>query len=89
MIFCQRCKKANPNDVDYCQECGTYLLVISRPYNAGGFEVGDSLEEHLLERVSALESALNRANERFRAVAGFGAATGDRKFLRSYDVRSA
>lgn len=65
MIFCQRCKKANPNDVDFCQECGTYLLVISRPYNAGGFEVGDSLEEHLLERVSALESALNRANERF------------------------
>lgn len=65
MIFCQRCKKANPNDMDYCQECGTYLLVISRPYNAGGFEVGDSLEEHLLERVSALESALNRANERF------------------------
>ena len=65
MIFCQRCKKANPNDVDYCQVCGTYLLVISRPYNAGGFEVGDSLEEHLLERVSALESALTRANERF------------------------
>lgn len=65
MIFCQRCKKANPPDVDHCLECGTYLLLISRPHSAGGFEIGDSLEEHLLERISALESALSRANERF------------------------
>ncbi len=65
MIFCQRCKKANPDEVDYCHECGTYLLVISRPYNAGGFEIGDSLEEHLLERISTLESAMTRSNERF------------------------
>ncbi|MFN0111678.1 MAG: tetratricopeptide repeat protein [Blastocatellia bacterium] len=65
MIFCQRCKKANSDDVDYCQECGTYLLVISRPYNAGGFEVTNSLEEHLLERISTLESMLTRSNERF------------------------
>ncbi|MBS1791492.1 MAG: tetratricopeptide repeat protein [Acidobacteria bacterium] len=65
MIFCQLCKKANPDEVDYCQECGTYLMVISRPYNAGGFEHGDSLEEHLLERISALESALTKSNERF------------------------
>ncbi|MGH9798879.1 MAG: tetratricopeptide repeat protein, partial [Blastocatellia bacterium] len=65
MIFCQRCKKANSDEVDYCQECGTYLLVISRPYSAGGFEVNDSLEEHLLERISSLESALTRSNERF------------------------
>lgn len=65
MIFCQRCKKGNPDQMDYCQECGTYLLVISRPYSVSGFEVGDSLEEHLLERISALESALSRSNERF------------------------
>ena len=65
MIFCQRCKKANPGDVEYCIECGAYLMVISRPYNAGGFEASDSLEEHLLERISALEASLTRANERF------------------------
>lgn len=65
MIFCQRCKKANPGDVDYCLECGAFLMVISRPHSAAGFEASDSIEEHLLERVSALESALTRANDRF------------------------
>src|SRR5690349_5540032 len=65
MIFCQRCKKANPGDAEYCVECGAYLMVISRPHSAGGFESSDSLEEHLLERISALESALSRANDRF------------------------
>jgi len=65
MIFCQRCKKANPGDVDYCIECGAFLMVISRPHSAAGFEASDSIEEHLLERISALESALTRANDRF------------------------
>ncbi|MEY4168309.1 MAG: hypothetical protein RIR52_2133, partial [Acidobacteriota bacterium] len=30
MIYCQRCKKLNPNEADHCEACGTYLLVISR-----------------------------------------------------------
>ncbi len=66
MIFCQRCKKANPNDTDHCEECGAYLLLISRPPSSSGSEViENTLEEHLLERISALESAMTRANERF------------------------
>lgn len=66
MIFCQRCKKANPNDADHCEECGSYLLLISRSSsNAASDLLENTLEEHLLERVSALESALARANERF------------------------
>lgn len=66
MIFCQRCKKANANDLEHCEECGAYLLVIARPVGASLFDVGEnSLEEHLLERISALESSLGRANERF------------------------
>lgn len=67
MIFCQRCKKANPNDVEHCEECGSFLLLISRPHSSiSSAEIlENTLEEHLLERVSALESALSRANERF------------------------
>lgn len=66
MIFCQRCKKANTNDADHCEECGAYLLLISRPASSSSTELlENTLEEHLLERVSALESALARANERF------------------------
>jgi len=66
MIFCQRCKTANPNNADHCEECGAYLLLISRPATTSRAEIlENTLEEHLLERVSALESALARANERF------------------------
>jgi tetratricopeptide (TPR) repeat protein len=67
MIFCQRCKKANPNDAENCEECGAILMIISRPSNSflGPELLENTLEEHLLERISALESALARANERF------------------------
>ena len=66
MIYCQRCKKLNPNEADHCEACGTYLLVISRtPDLPSGESIDNSLEEHLLERISSLESALARSNERF------------------------
>ena len=66
MIYCQRCKKANPNEADHCEACGAFLLVISRtPDSLTGEMLDNTLEEHLLERISALESALTRANERF------------------------
>ncbi len=66
MIYCQRCKKANPSEADHCEACGAYLLVISRtPDSLTGEMLDNSLEEHLLERISALESALSRSGERF------------------------
>jgi len=66
MIYCQRCKKLNPNEADHCEACGTYLLVISRtPDLPPGESIDNSFEEHLLERISSLESALARSNERF------------------------
>lgn len=66
MIYCQRCKKLNPNEAEHCEACGTYLLVISRtPDLSAGESIDNSLEEHLLERISSLESALARSNERF------------------------
>jgi tetratricopeptide (TPR) repeat protein len=66
MIFCQRCKKPNHSDSGHCEECGATLMLVSRPQGSSAFDVGDNtLEEHLLERISALESALTRANDRF------------------------
>src|SRR5262245_4791547 len=66
MIFCQRCKRAHSHDAEHCEECGAFLYLISRPSGAAASEVVENtLEEHLLERISALESALSRANERF------------------------
>ena len=42
------------------------LMLVSRPHGSSLFDVGENtLEEHLLERISALESALTRANDRF------------------------
>jgi tetratricopeptide (TPR) repeat protein len=66
VIFCQRCKKANPSDYDFCEECATPLLLISRPQGPSYVDaIENTLEEHLLERISALEAALARANDRF------------------------
>ncbi|MBK7597360.1 MAG: hypothetical protein IPJ07_02075 [Acidobacteria bacterium] len=41
-------------------------MLISRPHSGSSHDVAENtLEEHILERVSALESSLTRANERF------------------------
>jgi tetratricopeptide (TPR) repeat protein len=66
MIFCQRCKKANLLDSEYCESCGSRLMLVSHTYDSVMFDGQENaLEEHLLERISALEAALTRANERF------------------------
>lgn len=66
MIFCQRCKKVNLLEADYCDGCGSRLMLVSHTYDGALFDGQEStLEEHLLERISALEAALTRANERF------------------------
>jgi tetratricopeptide (TPR) repeat protein len=66
MIFCQRCKMANPVGAEQCEGCGTRLLLLVRPRGSLALEASEySLEEHLLERISALEAAIARANDRF------------------------
>ncbi|HEV2663361.1 MAG TPA: hypothetical protein VG324_00515, partial [Blastocatellia bacterium] len=41
-------------------------MLISRARGSSAFDVGENtLEEHMLERISAVESALTRANDRF------------------------
>ncbi|HEV7796726.1 MAG TPA: hypothetical protein VGO73_01120, partial [Pyrinomonadaceae bacterium] len=58
--YCQKCLAANPLGQDFCTRCGTRLMIIVEPA-AARYEVlesGSSNEEHLLERISALENRL-------------------------------
>ena len=61
--YCQNCFTWNPGDRETCRKCGTRLLIVSgdQAWEAEeqGEEEGD-LDEHLLERITALEETLRR-----------------------------
>src|SRR4030081_3654485 len=64
--YCQKCLAANPLGQDFCSRCGTRLMIIVEP-SAARYELADSgssNEEHLLERISALENRLARLTEK-------------------------
>ena len=60
--YCQKCLAANPLGQEFCARCGTRLMIVVEPASARyeGLESGASSEEHLLERISALENRLGR-----------------------------
>ncbi|HYH86796.1 MAG TPA: hypothetical protein VEX60_15190, partial [Pyrinomonadaceae bacterium] len=61
-IFCQRCRAANELGEELCTRCGTRLMLVVAP-SASRFEGGSAsggMEEHLLERVTAIESNISR-----------------------------
>jgi len=69
MIFCQQCTHPNSYNRETCAACGMKLMVITNTRTAaayGGIEsmLRPTIEEHLLERISALETELERANDR-------------------------
>jgi tetratricopeptide (TPR) repeat protein len=73
MIFCQQCTHSNSYNRETCASCGARLLIITNTRTAaayGGVEslLRPTLEEHLLERISTLESELNGAQERLELV---------------------
>jgi len=62
MILCQNCTIKNSLNREFCWKCGTKLLVASGP---SASDVGIPLmEEHVLERISAIEYSLNMVNKR-------------------------
>ncbi|HEX2254929.1 MAG TPA: tetratricopeptide repeat protein [Thermoanaerobaculia bacterium] len=70
-VLCQVCGAANREDDELCRRCQHKLLVVSGPY--ADEEVveedeveGLSLDEHLLERISALEESVKRTTETVR-----------------------
>lgn len=70
-IFCQRCKAANALGDELCARCGTRLMLVVSP-SASRFEGGAAsggMEEHLLERVTAIESHISRLLDRMQQMA--------------------
>jgi tetratricopeptide (TPR) repeat protein len=68
MILCQQCTHPNEFTRETCSSCGAKLLVITTTPVAEAYGVLDALlrptvEEHLLERVSVLESIVQRNQE--------------------------
>ncbi len=62
--YCQNCLAWNPGDRETCLKCGTRLLILTgdqtwedEPEEG---EADEDLEEHLLERITALEETLHR-----------------------------
>jgi tetratricopeptide (TPR) repeat protein len=63
-IYCQRCATLNPVDRQNCARCGTTLLIVSSVRGtAPGYDEPEGIEEHLLERISALETEVVRLRQ--------------------------
>lgn len=64
--YCQKCLAANPLGQEFCARCGTRLMIVVEPASARyeGLDSGGTSEEHLLERISALENRLGRMTEK-------------------------
>ena len=74
-MLCQTCGAFNDDEREYCSRCQNKLLVLSgvAPFEEDDIEEYDeegdlSLDEHLLERVSALEEIVKRSAETLRSV---------------------
>ena len=70
-IFCQRCKSPNELGEDSCGQCGTRLMLLVEPSGAR-FEsrgTGGGMEEHLLERVTAIENHISRVIDKLERMA--------------------
>ncbi|HEY0079078.1 MAG TPA: tetratricopeptide repeat protein [Pyrinomonadaceae bacterium] len=66
-IYCQRCLAANALGQELCGRCGTRLMLVVEPSSLRYEEetgAGAAHDEHLLERVSTLESQLARVVEK-------------------------
>lgn len=74
-MLCQTCGAFNDDEREYCTRCQNKLLVLSgvnafEEDDAEDYEEEDdvSLDEHLLERVSALEEIVKRSAETIRSL---------------------
>ena len=66
MIHCQSCTTRNTLDRDFCWKCGSKLLVPS-----GGVPFDSTIpfmDEHVLERISALEYTINTLSKRVESM---------------------
>ncbi|MDT7807691.1 MAG: hypothetical protein QOJ70_1504 [Acidobacteriota bacterium] len=70
-IFCQRCQSSNEMGEDLCGRCGTRLMLLVEPSSARfeGRGTSSGMEEHLLERVTAIESHISRVIDKLEKMA--------------------
>lgn len=74
-MFCQSCGAVNTSEQETCHRCGNKLLVVSGVAESAEtteeffIQAQEDLEEHLLERISALEDGVRRLS---RALASTG-----------------
>src|SRR2546421_1676499 len=66
MIHCQNCTTRNSLDREFCWKCGSKLLVTSGA--APMDSVIPFMEEHVLERISALEYSINMLTKRVESM---------------------
>lgn len=66
--YCQKCLAANLLGQEFCARCGTRLMIVVEPSSSRyeSLESSASNEEHLLERISALENRLGRLTEKLQ-----------------------
>jgi hypothetical protein len=63
--FCQKCRAANPLGQEFCQRCGTRLMLVVQPPSVRvDVPLTTPHEEHVLERMTMLENTLARLAER-------------------------
>ena len=74
-MLCQTCSAYNDDDREFCYRCQNKLMVLSGVTSFEEDEIEDyeeeedlSLDEHLLERVSAIEEIVKRSAETLRTV---------------------
>jgi tetratricopeptide (TPR) repeat protein len=66
MIHCQNCTTRNTLDRDFCWKCGSRLLLTA---GATPFDSAiPMLDEHILERISALEYSINMLTKRVDSI---------------------
>ena len=70
VIYCQQCRARNDADDKYCHKCRARLMVVNWAEEAEEATLFDSsfLDEHLLERVTALEESVRILSERLAIV---------------------
>ncbi len=74
-MLCQTCGASNDDEREFCSRCQNKLLVLSGMTSFEDEDLDDyeddedvSLDEHLLERVSALEELVKRSSETVRTL---------------------
>jgi tetratricopeptide (TPR) repeat protein len=66
VIFCQKCGTKNQIGEEVCVKCGTKLMIL--PYAHRLSSSLPILDEHFLERISALEYSISRLDERLNEI---------------------